>query len=323
MTERKLNLNTLKRCLNQDPNLASISPDMKCNIFKTLFITSGCDYISYFSGHGKATFIEVFCQNAQFICGTEMEGCLSETGSQDKHKGFLAFLRLVGCLYFKKHWSSFATQHSCETPRQLFESVLAETVKKRHEMWINMIREIVSERILSEEERIPSTSALERHWNRTCWVSQFWQNAVSQDVKVGLPLPEESGWMCQEDGCYAIGWDSIELQERVKGTVEFLTKGCSCKKSKCITSQCSCRKQQKNCGPACKCMDCGNNNGHVENSRVDQSEDDTYSDEDHREDENVNNYYSDDDESGSESDNCYVTSEVVVDFDVMMDIDED
>lgn len=70
-------------------------------------------------------------------------------------------------------------------------------------------------------------------------------------------------------------------------------------------------------------MDCGNNNGHVENSRVDQSEDDTYSDEDHREDENVNNYYSDDDESGSESDNCYVTSEVVVDFDVMMDIDED
>ncbi len=42
-----------------------------------------------------------------------------------------------------------------------------------------------------------------------------------QDVKLSLPLPEKSGWMHQEDGCYATDWDSIELQERVKGTAQL------------------------------------------------------------------------------------------------------
>ena len=34
------------------------------------------------------------------------------------------------------------------------------------------------------------------------------------------------------DGNYVFDWDSPELQEQVKGTIEFLTKGCSCKKKK-------------------------------------------------------------------------------------------
>lgn len=159
----------------------------------------------------------------------------------------------------KKYWSAFATQHNCETPQQLFQLVpLSKTSEERHEWWIEKIQEVVSERILSEDERIPSTSALHRHWARTCWVSQFWKYSIKQDVQQGLSSPQQSGWQIQSDGTYMFDWDSQELQERVKGTVEFLTKGCSCKKSKCLTSQCTCRRQHKTWGPGCTCRDCNN-----------------------------------------------------------------
>ncbi len=72
-----------------------------------------------------------------------MDGCLSHTQNDNKQKGFLAFLRLIGTLYFKKYWSAFATQCNCETPQQLLESVAdTESSRKTHESWINRIREV-------------------------------------------------------------------------------------------------------------------------------------------------------------------------------------
>ena len=43
----------------------------------------------------------------------------------------------------------------------------------------------------------------------------------------------------------------------MKGTIEFLTKGCSCKKG-CKTKQCGCRKTGRHCGPGCDCHGCTN-----------------------------------------------------------------
>ncbi len=63
-----------------------------------LFITSGCDYVS-FSGHGKSAFFQVFFQHADFITGRSMPGSLSDSGEKNKENGFLAFLRLIGTLY--------------------------------------------------------------------------------------------------------------------------------------------------------------------------------------------------------------------------------
>lgn len=160
-------------------------------------------------------------------------------------------------MYLKKFWSAFLTIYDCETPQQLFQ--LADgPPEMRHHKWIAMIREVVSERIKSEEDRLPSTSALLRHWNRTCWVSQFWTNSIKQDVQQGLPLPEQSGWLRQTDGTYSFDWDSDDIKELVKNTVEFLTRGCGCQKTQCSTNQCSCRRQQRTCGPACRCRQCQN-----------------------------------------------------------------
>ena len=47
--------------------------------FKLISFFSGCDYTSYFSGYGKATVLNTFLQRAEFITGTQVPGCLSET----------------------------------------------------------------------------------------------------------------------------------------------------------------------------------------------------------------------------------------------------
>ena len=77
-----------------------------------------------------------------------------------------------------------------------------------------------SERILAEDERIPSFMALWRHWMRatyTC-ICIMWANASLSDPYFNLPLPENSGWILNADGTYSIDWEDAEKQsiENVK-----------------------------------------------------------------------------------------------------------
>ena len=43
----------------------------------------------------------------------------------------------------------------------------------------------------------------------------------------------------------------------MKRTIQFLIKGCSCKKG-CISNNCGCRKKGIHCGPGCECQGCVN-----------------------------------------------------------------
>ncbi len=72
-----------------------------------------------------------------------------------------------------------------------------------------------------------------------------------------LSLPEQSGWERDENGEYSVNWDSPEACKQVQETIEFLTKGCSCKKG-CQTRQCGCKKKGRHCGPGCECHGCVN-----------------------------------------------------------------
>ena len=44
---------------------------------------------------------------------------------------------------------------------------------------------------------------------------------------------------------------------KIRGTIKFLTKGCSCKKG-CATNSCGCKKKSNHCGPGCECQGCTN-----------------------------------------------------------------
>lgn len=66
-------LHKLREALHQDPDLADISRDLLTSFFQTVFVSTGCDYVSFFAGIGKVTFLETLFQYASFITGTMMQ----------------------------------------------------------------------------------------------------------------------------------------------------------------------------------------------------------------------------------------------------------
>ena len=155
---------------------------------------------------------------------------------------------------------------------------------EQHEAWYNAIRSIVSDRITNEEERMPTTTAMWRHWMRSCWVANMWQSSTEENPYSELPPPQVCGWIKDENGEYTFDWECAEVQSRITDTIRFLTKGCSCKKG-CQTNQCGCRKKGNRCGPGCQCQGCKNTgtvntctDGNLSESET-ESEDNSSSDE--------------------------------------------
>jgi len=54
----------------------------------------------------------------------------------------------------------------------------------------------------------------------TGYEHEMYKNSPQQDIFEGLPLPENSGWKVEDSRLSYNRWD---LQEKVKGTSEFLT----------------------------------------------------------------------------------------------------
>ena len=71
-------------------------------------------------------------------------------------QGMLAFGRLVGCAYFKKHISGF----KCDTPEVLFHSIPTTDTEQQHEQWLDVIRKTVWERRFDKCHYVPSYEAL-------------------------------------------------------------------------------------------------------------------------------------------------------------------
>ena len=92
-----------------------------------------------------------------------------------------------------------------------------------------VVLNVTSDRVMSEEDLM---APLEE----TCWVSEMWNNSPNQDVMNGIFLPEHNGWYLTPSNSYAIAWVSPEIEEQVKNSINFLVKGCSCKKNKCKIS---------------------------------------------------------------------------------------
>ena len=198
--------------------------------------------------------------SVSFITGQHACGLLSDTTEDKKEMGFLAFLRLIGTLYFKKHYSAIVSLKGVETPQQLLnaqESSSQLCQKQLHQQWYNSIRAIVSDRITKEQERMPSHTSMWRHWLRSCWVSHMWSNSSEEDVHQSLTNPEACGWKKNSDGTFSFDWECPDVLQNVQETIDFLIKGCSCKRG-CQTQRCGCKKNGHQCGPGCQCHDCQN-----------------------------------------------------------------
>ena len=113
-----LDMSALILAFQNDPDLVNIEVGILPHVFQTMYVCTGCDYTSFFSQIGKATFLRYFFQYAAFITGRNSKGTLADTGLEEEscNSGFFAFLRLIGTVYFKKHITCFETSSpvSCQ-----------------------------------------------------------------------------------------------------------------------------------------------------------------------------------------------------------------
>ena len=123
--------------LRDDPDLSLVPIVLRPLVMQTLFICSGCDYISFFVGLGKATIMKHFFQNAWFITGSQdIPGTLAIDHGREED-GFLSFVRLIGTVYFKKH--------TLDTPHALYMSLTQDSTDsvQQHKKFIEVIRDSV------------------------------------------------------------------------------------------------------------------------------------------------------------------------------------
>ena len=71
---------------------------------------------------------------------------------------------------------------------------------------------------------MPSLTSIWRHCLRSSWVAQLYQRAHTQDPFDLLP---QRGWKLQNSE-YSVDWKCPTLQQHMKETMDFLTKGSSC-----------------------------------------------------------------------------------------------
>ena len=211
--QKTLNLNNFKLALQNDPDLAGIN-ELLPKIMETLYIVSGCDYVSVFSHISKSTFLKYFFQYSTFITsGTDLRipGTLADTRPQDVQTGFLSFLRLIGTVYFKKNSTGFSTN----SPQSYFNSCHSDSLdtKTNHFNWLKAIRTNIWDRTKFEDQMIPSNDALFLHWRRTCWISNMWEqadrNIMTLDSMIG------NGWLMNENEI-EIQWDTDENKKSIK-----------------------------------------------------------------------------------------------------------
>ena len=104
---------------------------------------------------------------------------------------------------------------------------------------------------------VPSSGALFRHWKRSCWVLDMWQQAEKNQM---IPRPlQGNSWKIIDQASLEMDWDSEEHVETVRHRIALLTKECNCK-SGCHTAHCGCVKCNGKCGAGCSCQNCCNLN---------------------------------------------------------------
>ena len=188
---RLLNMQALVHAFENDPDLAGVEKSDIPVILQMLFICSGCDFISFFNGLGKTTFLSTMLEYGEFITSNSTNAPGTLAANDPNPDGILSFFRLVGCAYYKKHKTVFLP--AFPTPMALYNSVPSTTTNHaRHTGWLDLLLGRIWTHIQYEQDMIPSCDALSRHWKQSCWVSNIWRQATANTI-VYPPL-ENFGW---------------------------------------------------------------------------------------------------------------------------------
>ena len=140
----------LVQAIHSDPDLQGIPFALRSQALQSLYVCTGCDYVSFFRGMGKVSFLSTFFQYASFIAGvSEAPGSI---GDLTKEEAYMSFLRLVGATYFRAHASAF----EFSSPATLYHSIATGDPAMKHEQWLDIIRKAIWIRADSESKNMPS-----------------------------------------------------------------------------------------------------------------------------------------------------------------------
>ena len=197
-------------------------------------------------------FLRYFFQNASFTTGSNAEGSLAnvQLDNENFKKGFLAFLRLVGTVYYKKHASAF----DFPSPATHFLQFSGSSPLIRHKQWIEDVRQNIADRSTFDNDMLPTTEALLLHWKRSCWVLDMWAQA-NKNTMVLEPITDY-GWNLTQNKL-EVTWDTEENMTKVRQRVSYLLRGCKCITG-CKNRVCGCRKKGIKCSEGCQCTNCEN-----------------------------------------------------------------
>ena len=134
-----VNMNKLVQFLHSDLFFQALQNIEECILM--VYISSGCDFVSFCKGYGKTTFLDIFRKHAAFITGSQYTGHLNGVNTDG---GLLAFYRLVSSVYFYRYCSAF---QPLSTPKALFDSFNTGNTKNTHLLIISDIREKQWERV--------------------------------------------------------------------------------------------------------------------------------------------------------------------------------
>ena len=92
-----------------------------------------------FAGLGKGTFLRTSFQHSYLINAnsTDLPGTLANTTHEFIQCGFPAFVRLVGVVYFKKHYAAFKYESPCTHLNSFASGVSKED---QHNQWLEDIK---------------------------------------------------------------------------------------------------------------------------------------------------------------------------------------
>lgn len=251
-----LNLNNLHSAINRDPDLVSIPIEARCRVIQLIYITSGCDYLSFWVGHGKSGFLACLFQHAEFISsGRYVPGCLAENSFD---LSLLAFYRLIGSLYFKQCRSAFSNYSG---PFDMFKDFTphdeSTDILESHKSWLTKIRNTAKLRSHGGEEHcMPSASALRYHWLRTKYIASIMADSAYTKLPYSPGQLSLHGYRI-EGTKVSVVWDDDKYMAEVTSNTEMLLCGCKCKKG-CRTKNCKCLKAGIKCGASCSCIGCVN-----------------------------------------------------------------
>lgn len=249
------NLSSFCNVIKENIQLNTIQAADISSTIQSLFICTGCDYISFFRYHSKLIFFATFFKYAQFICG---EQDVLQSGLKDLHcsddKNGLSFYRFIGCEYMKGLFSAFDT--NITSPVDLYTKFTTEenSLLQNHQEWLARIRKAYLHGNISEEMCLVSSDALQLHWSRSSYVSRVWRQADCSFIE--YPDLTSHGWQI-ENSSLSIIWDSKRTQDELNIFLEMMLNGCSCSSpniNKLCSGRCGCKRKGIGCRQACRCQ---------------------------------------------------------------------